>query len=100
MGRFEVAAFRRLMTIWQGLGMWGLMQTARRTLGWTLRLRLGRIVRKSSPPTSQFPMRSFSGEAASHALPGIVLKQRASSMEQILPETNGAKHELPILSSV
>jgi len=45
-------------------------------------------------------MRSFSGEAASHALPGIVLKQRASSMEQILPETNGAKHELPILSSV
>ncbi len=56
--------------IWQGLGMWGLLQTARHTLGWNLRLIGGKICRKSAPPTSPFPMRSPSWAMADHALPG------------------------------
>lgn len=56
--------------VWQGLGMWGLWQTIRRTIGWNLRLRIGVIRRMVAPPTSPFPMRSVSGAAADHALPG------------------------------
>ncbi len=54
----------------QVLGMWGLMQTFRRTLGWTLRLMRGDIVRHTSPPASSLPLRSVHGGDASHALPG------------------------------
>lgn len=57
--------------IWQGLGMWGLLQTARRTLGWNLRLLRGKILRKSVPPGSPIPMRGPDGSTASHALPGM-----------------------------
>jgi radical SAM superfamily enzyme YgiQ (UPF0313 family) len=54
----------------QVLGMIGLAQTVRRTLGWALRLRWGRIERRSEVPASRLPMRSVDGGPASHALPG------------------------------
>ncbi|MFH1419122.1 MAG: radical SAM protein [Planctomycetota bacterium] len=56
----------------QVLGMWGLMKTARRTLGWAFRLMRGDIRRKTCIPASRIPMRSAAGAAASHALPGTV----------------------------
>lgn len=55
--------------LWQFVGMWGLAQTLRRTFGWMLRLRFGKIVRKSAAPSSRIPMRTPDGAVASHALP-------------------------------
>ncbi len=55
---------------WQLLGMWGLIQTIRRTFGWALHLMRGNIKRKTRVPVSRIPMRSPDGTAASHALPG------------------------------
>ena len=52
----------------QVVGMIGLLYTIRHTLGWTLRLMLGKITRKTAPPRSRFPMRSPDGSPASHAM--------------------------------
>ncbi|MBN1489059.1 MAG: radical SAM protein [Phycisphaerae bacterium] len=57
-------------SLMQMLGMWGLSQTVRRTIGWAFRLRFGTITRKSRVPASPIPMRSADGRSASHALPG------------------------------
>ncbi|HOW70018.1 MAG TPA: radical SAM protein [Phycisphaerae bacterium] len=54
----------------QVIGMWGLTQTIRRTLGWAGRLRGGGIARSERSPASLIPMRGPDGQAASHALPG------------------------------
>jgi len=54
----------------QLLGMWGLTQTIRRTLGWALRLLRGGIKRHTTAPASPVPMRGVDGGHASHALPG------------------------------
>jgi len=54
----------------QLIGMWGLAYTIRRTFGWLVRLLLGRIKRRTEPPTSRLPMRGVDGGPASHALPG------------------------------
>jgi len=54
----------------QLLGMRGLVQTARRTLGWMFRLMLGRIERRDAPPASRVPMRDPAGDPAAHAIPG------------------------------
>lgn len=54
----------------QVIGMWGLTQTVRRTMGWAMRLLGGRIIRTDRSPASTLPMRSPEGGAASHALPG------------------------------
>jgi len=51
-------------------GMRGVIQNIRRTFGWALRLKRGRITRKTQAPTSPIPMRSVDGNEASHALPG------------------------------
>lgn len=51
----------------QVVGMLGLVQTIRRTLGWAARLMFGRIERLSGPPRPVIPMRSVDGGAASHA---------------------------------
>jgi hypothetical protein len=48
----------------QGLGMLGLVQTVRRTLGWTLRLGFGRIRRCEHPPVSSIPVRHVDGQPA------------------------------------
>ena len=53
----------------QVIGMWGLLQTLRRTLGWAVRLMRGRITRATKVPASRIPMRSADGGPASHALP-------------------------------
>ncbi len=50
----------------QLFGMAGLVPTLRRTLGWTLRLMVGRIVRCQAPPRSPFPMRDPAGGPAAH----------------------------------
>ncbi|MBI4716757.1 MAG: radical SAM protein [Planctomycetes bacterium] len=52
----------------QVLGMWGVCQTVRRTLGWALRLMFGTVVRRRRVPSSIVPMRGVNGEPASHAL--------------------------------
>jgi radical SAM superfamily enzyme YgiQ (UPF0313 family) len=54
----------------QIMGMMGLIQTIRRTLGWSWRLFRGRIQRAEQPPRSRIPMRAPNGGPASHALPG------------------------------
>ncbi len=64
--------------IWQGLGMWGLAQTTRKTLGWIWRLRFGRIRRRTHPPMNEIPMRGVAGGPASHALPGALMSDRST----------------------
>jgi hypothetical protein len=54
----------------QLFGIWALIPTVRRTLGWAFHLFRGRIVRHSQSPASRIPMRSVEGGPASHALPG------------------------------
>jgi hypothetical protein len=54
----------------QMLGMYGLTQTIRRTLGWATRLMTGGIKRKTRPPISLIPMRGPDGGPAAHAIPG------------------------------
>ncbi|HEX8523498.1 MAG TPA: radical SAM protein [Tepidisphaeraceae bacterium] len=43
----------------QIVGMFGVVQTIRRTLGWALRLRFAKIERLNTPPTSSIPIRSL-----------------------------------------
>ncbi len=66
---------RRMGIAVQLLGMIGLAQTIQRTLGWGLRLLFGKIIRRTAVPTSSLPMRSITGGAASHALPGTPTTQ-------------------------
>lgn len=74
--RFVVALVRPKSRLWladagcQVLGMWGLLQTLRRTIGWAGRLFLGRIERRDAPPMNHIPLRAVDGSAAAHALPG------------------------------
>ena len=56
----------------QLLGMMGLIQTYRRTLGWAWRLFRGKIQRAKQAPLSRIPMRGSDGGPASHALPGTM----------------------------
>ncbi len=75
----------------QFLGMLGLTQTIRRTLGWAFRLMRGNIKRATKPPHSKIPMRSIDGQAASHALPGtpqpnfVPLKVAVETQTKIRP---------------
>ncbi len=41
----------------QLIGMWGLAHMLRRTLGWVIRLMLGKVVRRTSPPAAPVPIR-------------------------------------------
>ena len=50
--------------IMQYLGMKGAGMTIWRTFGWALRLRFGKIRRKSAPPASRIPMHSVGDNAA------------------------------------
>ena len=50
----------------QIIGILGLVQTIRRTLGWALRLMFCRIKRRTKVPCSPIPMRSGDGGPASH----------------------------------
>jgi hypothetical protein len=68
----------------QGLGMAGLFQTVRRTLPWAWHLLRGNIQHSSLPPASLLPMRSPTGDAASHALPGTPLPAETPPRPQLL----------------
>lgn len=54
----------------QAFGMCGLFHTYRRTLGWAWKLFTSKIEHASTGPVSKIPMRSPSGDCASHSLPG------------------------------
>jgi len=56
----------RKYALMQIIGMLGLVMTAARTSGWTLRLMFGGIERETHPPVSRIPMRSIDGAPASH----------------------------------
>lgn len=56
----------------QAVGMYGLIQTFRRTIGWTFRLMRGPIKRRTQPPISPIPMRNTDHKPADHALPGTI----------------------------
>jgi radical SAM superfamily enzyme YgiQ (UPF0313 family) len=85
--------------MWQGVGMWGLQMTARKTLGWAMRLAFGKIRRRSAPPMNKIPMRAVDGSPAAHALPESI------AVGQSAPDTTGdpAPGErvtpLPVLAS-
>lgn len=80
----------------QGLGMYGVMQTIRRTFGWALRLMRGPIVRRTRVPASTIPMTSPDGTAAAHALPGT--PDRPSLVSLNLPSSRAGGVPLPITS--
>ena len=68
----------------QLFGIMGLIQTYRRTLGWSWRLFRGKIQRAERAPLSRIPMRGADGDAASHALPGTVMSD--ASHIHVLPK--------------
>ena len=79
--------------IWQVLGMWGLGQTTRRTLGWALHLWRGNLQRKMAPPVSSIPMCGVDGAGADHALPGTPQsrrRERAPAAGNVSAETRTA----------
>ncbi len=57
----------------QLVGILGVTQNLRRTLGWAFRLMFGKIERLTEPPSSQIPIRSVEGGRASHAPPVVSL---------------------------
>ena len=68
--RVKEALRARLMDpAMQLYGMYGLVQSIRRTLPWTLRL-MRRTSRRTDYPRSALPMRDPAGGPAAHALPG------------------------------
>ncbi|MFN0135951.1 MAG: B12-binding domain-containing radical SAM protein [Phycisphaerae bacterium] len=54
----------------QVIGMFGLLQTVRRTIGWAFRLVSGKVERHTTTPHSRIPMRGVTTMVADHALPG------------------------------
>ncbi|MEW6253365.1 MAG: radical SAM protein [Planctomycetota bacterium] len=58
----------------QLIGLWGLAHTFRRTIGWALRLRSGRLERQTRVPASPLPLRVPNGGSAGHA-PGAPPEQ-------------------------
>jgi len=69
---FVVALWRRKTKVgmkpayMQIVGMIGLTQNIRRTIGWALRMRFGRITRVTEPPRGPLPVRTVAGEPAPH----------------------------------
>lgn len=72
----------------QLFGMYGLLQTARRTFGWAMGLMRGNIERETAIPTSSIPMRSVDHTPACHALAGTPTTAVAQPPEatRITPE--------------
>jgi hypothetical protein len=84
---------------WQLLGMWGLTQMVRRTFGWILRLRFGKIRRRVAPPMNRIPMWAVDGSCASHALPGSI-RPESHEPESSVPTARGVQSKaLPVLVS-
>ena len=71
--------------VFQVLGMYGFLQTLRRTLGWTLRLALGRIERGTSAPASPIAIRNATAaRAARESARKRVVSRDNSEMEALL----------------
>ncbi len=88
-----------LDAVWQSAGMWGLSQTVRKTFGWTLRLRFGKIRRKTAPPMHTIPLRAVDGTTAAHALPAASRSGRHAT-EPALPAADDTQTTaLPVLAS-
>jgi len=85
--------------IWQLLGMWGLSKTVKKTFGWVLRLRFGKIRRRSAPPMNQIPMYAVDGSRASHALPASIQLHDAEPATASASTTSVNSVPLPILVS-
>ncbi|MBI2299657.1 MAG: radical SAM protein [Armatimonadetes bacterium] len=64
----------------QAFGIWAVAKTLPSTLAWAWHLLRGGIVRSTAAPTSPIPMRSATGGAASHALPGTPLAEAPVSV--------------------
>jgi radical SAM superfamily enzyme YgiQ (UPF0313 family) len=60
----------------QLVGMLGLTQNIRRTLGWGLRMMFGKVERLARPPVNRIPMRGLGGAAACHAPVDVVVPAR------------------------
>jgi radical SAM superfamily enzyme YgiQ (UPF0313 family) len=71
----------------QLIGMWGLMRTIRRTLGWALCLLRGDIRRHTIAPASSVPMRAVDGRPADHALPLLPGVGQSSPTHGLPPPT-------------
>lgn len=82
----------------QVMGMRGALLTARRTLGWTLRLMWGPIRRKSAPPTSPIPMRAIDGGPAAHALPDTPHSPLRPPVPAAPPTAAPVRWPLPVVS--
>ncbi len=85
--------------LWQAAGMWGLAQTVKKTFVWVLRLRFGKIRRKSAPPMNRIPMRAVDGLRASHALPESEKPIQVSTESITRGSAASRTTALPILSS-
>jgi radical SAM superfamily enzyme YgiQ (UPF0313 family) len=83
----------------QLIGMNGLVPTIRRTFGWAVRLRFGKIRRTSAPPASRVPMRSVRGCRADHALPGVAAGRVEPSTESTGAGRGIPRTELPVLEA-
>lgn len=70
----------------QLFGMYGLLHTYRRTLGWAGQLVRGGIRRYDRVPVSRLPMRNPEGGPAAHALPGTPGGESAPTLVQIAPD--------------
>ncbi|MHC4698842.1 MAG: B12-binding domain-containing radical SAM protein [Planctomycetota bacterium] len=84
--------------VWQLLGMWGLAQTIRRTLGWAVRLWRGGIQRTTAPPASGIPMRGVHHAAADHAMPGTPRAKRGVREQSAGTVSEAANAGLPVLT--
>ncbi|MHC4444062.1 MAG: B12-binding domain-containing radical SAM protein [Planctomycetota bacterium] len=75
----------------QFVGMWGLTNTIRRTLGWALRLMRGPVKGNTKVPTSSIPMRSIEGGPACHALLGTPMSKAVQFDTTVSVESPGEK---------
>ena len=72
--------------VFQILGMCGLVQTLRRTLGWALRLMLGRIERTTTAPASPIAIRSPRGSRTTRgSTRSIVVPRAGRQLETTCP---------------
>jgi radical SAM superfamily enzyme YgiQ (UPF0313 family) len=69
----------------QVVGMIGLTQNIRRTIGWAVRMFFGKIERVPEPPRGPIPIRSLNDEPAAHAQVYVSVAEPSSRMRVSLP---------------
>jgi radical SAM superfamily enzyme YgiQ (UPF0313 family) len=69
----------------QLIGMWGVANMLRRTLGWALRLMLRKIVRCTSPPAAPVPIRSVNASAVPAACSALPASTGPTSLARSKP---------------